>query len=273
MDIGYKENVRNDICGMKGDHLPVMTVPGTANNSVNSGTGNGNGGCRTDCLVCAKGVEYLSESVSATCHYCGVKEDTYFVCKDGHYVCNGCHSRDALAVIENVCRTTCLADPLSIAETIMEHPCIHMHGPEHHVLVPAVLVAAYQNYIGNTDKRPIIEAIKRGGKVPGGYCGLYGACGAGVGIGIAMCVVLEATPLKPEERSHANRATSRVLNSIASAGGARCCKKATRLALEEGIKYLSDMFALSWYEKADFNIRCDHTQYNKECNRDCRYRA
>jgi hypothetical protein len=263
MDIGCKENTKNDVCGRNDINVSLIPV---------SNTGIKNG-CKTDCLICGNEVDYMREPVNAICHYCGVEERTYFVCKDGHYVCNRCHTRDAIEIIENICRTTDLANPLAIAETIMEHPCIHMHGPEHHVLVPAALVAAYQNYIGERDKKPIIEAIKRGSKVPGGYCGLYGACGAGVGIGIAMCVVLEATPLKPEERAHANRATSRTLNSIASAGGARCCKKATRISLEEGMKYLSDMFNLSWYEKADFHVKCNYTQYNKECDRSCRYRS
>lgn len=262
MDTGCNENTKNDICGIKNIRIPVISVSDTDSSK-----------CRTDCLVCAKELAYLSEPVSATCYYCGVEEKTYFVCRDGHYVCNSCHSEDAIAVIENICKNTDLADPLSIAELIMEHPGIHMHGPEHHALVPGVLVAAYLNYIGNTDKRPVMEAIRRGSKIPGGYCGIYGACGAGVGIGIALCVLLEATPLTPEERAHANRATSRTLDSIADAGGARCCKKVTRISLEEGMKYLSDLFDLGWYEKADFNVKCNYTQYNRECDKNCRYRS
>jgi len=267
MDIGYKEDVKNDVCGIKDVNMSMISVSNT-NVKTDFKTN-----CKTDCLVCGAEVEYLSEPISSSCYYCGVEEGTYFVCKEEHYVCNNCHSKDAIAIIENICKTTYLANPLSIAEIIMEHPGIHMHGPEHHALVPAVLVAAYQNYIGETDKKPIMEAIKRGSNVPGGYCGLYGTCGAGVGVGIAMCVLLEATPLTPEERSHANWATSRTLNSIADAGGARCCKKATRIALEKGMKYLSDMFDLGWYEKADFHVKCNYTQYNKECDRNCRYRS
>ncbi|WP_340818119.1 DUF5714 domain-containing protein [Methanolobus sp. WCC4] len=263
MNIVYKENEKNDVCGMKGTHVPVIQVS-------NMG---GKSGCKTDCLVCGAEVDYLSEPVNATCHYCEVEEKTYFVCKEEHYVCNRCHSKDAIDVIENICKTTEIADPLTIAEIIMEHPSIHMHGPEHHALIPAVLVAAYQNYTGNTDKRPIVEAMRRGSMVPGGYCGLYGACAAGIGVGIAMCVLLEATPLTPAERAHANWATACTLKCIADAGGARCCKKSTRISLEEGMKYLSDMFDLSWYEKADFNARCEYTQYNKECDSDCRYRS
>jgi hypothetical protein len=263
MGIGYEENKKDDSCGIKDVLIPVISVSGTSNK-----TGN-----KTDCLVCGTELDYLSEPVNATCHYCGVEERTYFVCKDGHYVCNRCHCEDAIDVIENICKTTDIADPLTIAELIMKHPSIHMHGPEHHALVPAVLVAAYQNYVGNTDKKPILEALKRGSLVPGGYCGIYGACGAGVGVGIAMCILLEATPMTPEERAHANWATACTLKCIADAGGPRCCKKATRISLEEGMKYLSDMFDLGWHEKADFNIKCEYTRYNKECDETCRYRS
>ena len=28
--------------------------------------------------------------------------------------------------------------------------------------------------------------LRRGGKVPGGWCGYYGACGAAVGVGVAV---------------------------------------------------------------------------------------
>nr|WP_321498200.1 DUF5714 domain-containing protein [uncultured Methanolobus sp.] len=90
---------------------------------------------------------------------------------------------------------------------------------------------------------------------------------------IRMCVLLEATPLTPEERAHANWATACTLKCIADAGGARCCKKATRISLEEGVKYLSDMFDLNWHEKADFYIKCEYTQYNRECDESCRHRS
>lgn len=258
MDIVCNDRKGCDICDIKTSSNSDASVPGTEN--------------RTDCLVCGVEVEYLDEAISGTCYYCGVGEETYFVCRNGHYVCNRCHSKEAIAVIENICLSSEGNNPLAIAEKIMEHPAIHMHGPEHHALVPAVLVAAYKNHRGLKKETAVLEAIKRGRTVPGGYCGLYGACGAGIGVGIAVSVLLKATPLTPSERSEGNLATSRILSSIAAAGGARCCKKATRLALEDGMKYLSDRFDLEWYERADFSAECDYTQFNRECDSNCRYR-
>jgi len=223
-------------------------------------------------MLCGGRIVHSCQPSTAVCYYCGTEEETYILCKDGHYVCNTCHTQDALKIIENICLSTDLQNPVTIAEKIMEHPSVHMHGPEHHALVPATLIAAYQNYTGKKKEADIMEAIKRGSKVPGGYCGTYGACGAGIGIGIAVCILTEATPYTPAERSHANWATSGALRCIADAGGARCCKKATRISLEEGVAYLSDMFGLSWYAELDLSVKCNYMKYNKECDKSCRYR-
>ncbi|MCK8818014.1 DUF5714 domain-containing protein [Natroniella sulfidigena] len=227
---------------------------------------------KVDCLICGVEVTYLKQAREVSCYYCGVEEEAYFCCEDGHYVCNQCHAQDALAIIKNTCLVTHAKDPIDIAERLMEHPQISMHGPEHHALVPAVLVTAYQNYVGQQDKKAITEAIKRGQEVPGGYCGLYGACGGGIGAGVAVSILLEATPLTADERSHANWMTAQALEAIADAGGARCCKKATRVALEEGVSYLSDLFDLNWVQELDLDVKCNYIQYNRECDLSCDYR-
>jgi hypothetical protein len=83
---------------------------------------------------------------------------------------------------------------------------------------------------------------------------------------------LGATPLTPKERSHANLGTSRTLKAIADSGGARCCKKATRLSLKEGMEYLSELFGINWINEFNTNVQCHYTQYNEQCDKDCVYR-
>ena len=227
---------------------------------------------KNNCMLCGNRIVHSCQAITAKCHYCGVEEEAYIQCKDGHYICNSCHSQDALKVIENICLSTDMQNPVTLAEKIMKHPSVHMHGPEHHALVPAVLIAAYQNYTGKKKEADILEAIKRGSKVPGGYCGIYGACGAGIGVEIAVCILAEATPYTPAERSHANWATSGALRCIADSGGARCCKKATRISLRKGVAYLSDIFGLLWYENLDLSAKCNYTKYNKECDENCEYK-
>jgi hypothetical protein len=227
---------------------------------------------KTNCMLCGNRIIHSWQAVNAKCYYCGAEEEAYIQCKEGHYICSACHVQDSLKVIENICLNTDLQNPVTLAEKIMEHPSVHMHGPEHHALVPAALIAAYQNYTGKKKKEDILEAIKRGSKVPGGYCGIYGACGAGIGVGIAVCILMEATPYTPAERSHANWATSGALRCIADAGGARCCKKATRISLRKGVAYLSEIFGLLWYEKLNMAVKCNYTDLNKECDENCEYR-
>ncbi|RSD35575.1 MAG: radical SAM domain-containing protein [Methanohalophilus sp.] len=227
---------------------------------------------KADCLVCGAEIRYLNYSTDFKCYYCGLKEkEAHFCCMEGHYICNTCHTNDALKLIESVSIATDSDSPFIIAERLMKHPSVHMHGPEHHALVPAVLIAAYQNYMGYENESTISEAIKRGKKIPGGYCGFYGACGGGIGVGIAVSILLDATPLTPQPRSHANWATSCTLNSIADAGGARCCKKSIRVSLKEGVIYLSNLFGLSWDDELDFSVKCNYHTYNRECDKNCEY--
>jgi hypothetical protein len=56
--------------------------------------------------------------------------------------------------------------------------------------------------------------LKRSSKVPGGWCGYYGACGAAVGVGIAVSALTGATPLKGQERSLALAATAFALSHM-----------------------------------------------------------
>ncbi len=88
-----------------------------------------------------------------------------------------------------------------MAIKLMNSPKIKMHGPEHHFLVPAVLLAAYYNldaveHISPEDKAEIInKARQRAEIVPGGFCGFYGSCGAAIGTGIFINLLTKATPI------------------------------------------------------------------------------
>ncbi|MCS3924775.1 DUF5714 domain-containing protein [Methanosalsum natronophilum] len=227
---------------------------------------------RSNCMICNSEIKYENESVNAKCHYCGHEEDTRLYCKNGHYVCNECHSKDSIDIIHTYCLNTAQDNPFEIAETIMRHQRVPMHGPEHHALVAATLVTAYQNRVGIQNSENIIEAIKRGKTVPGGYCGYFGACGASVGAGIALSILTEATPLTPEQRSHSMWVTAKTLNEIADAGGARCCKKAIRLAIGEATKYISELFQLEWDNDSTGSFGCEYDILNKECDSKCLYK-
>ena len=98
-----------------------------------------------NCGVCARPLVYATESVTKTCALCGKEEKTNIYCPSGHYVCDSCHSKAAIEVLKNVLARSKSTNPAEILEQVMAHPSVPMHGPEHHVIVPAVIIAAIRN--------------------------------------------------------------------------------------------------------------------------------
>jgi len=219
---------------------------------------------RDACFFCGQPLLYLKQTQLQTCAYCGKQEANAITCPHGHYVCNQCHSLDALGVIRNTLLHSQGTVPEELAELLMQHPAIAMHGPEHHALVPAVLVAAVANQLQLEEKAVLLEeAITRGSRVPGGHCGYYGACGAGIGAGIALSVLAGATPLKKEEWSWANRATAMALERMADVGGPRCCKRCTMLAIEAGREALARFLQIELPVAKEW--KCHYYQRNSQC--------
>lgn len=94
---------------------------------------------------------------------------------------------------------------------MMAMPFCHMHGPEHHVMVGAALLTAYSNAGGDIVLADALaELMKRGKQVPGGACGFWGACGAGLSSGMFVSIITHSTPLtiRPFALSHTMTAAS-----------------------------------------------------------------
>jgi hypothetical protein len=199
------------------------------------------------------------------CIYCGDSYETNVSCEDGHYVCDVCHSSGANDIIEQFCIKTDSKDPLAMALTLMKHPRVKMHGPEHHFLVPAVLIAAYYNAKGEPGEKEdrIAKARTRAECVLGGFCGTHGNCGAAVGAGIFISVITQSTPLSEEEWKLSNQITAKSLTRIAELGGPRCCKRNSFIAILEAVQFLSENFGLDLDMKED--IICEFYHLNREC--------
>ena len=223
---------------------------------------------KNGCIICGKNLAYKDESEMLTCFYCGKQFAANVTCEDGHYVCDSCHASSANDLIETLCISTQLKSPLELAESIMSHPEVKMHGPEHHFLVPAVLLAAYYNITGQQDNKELAikEARKRASKVPGGFCGTHGNCGAAVGAGIFISIIKGSTPLAGKEWQESNLMTARCLFTIGENGGPRCCKRNSFLAIEAVMSSFPDVF------QKDKNVKCRFYKFNRECKgRECPY--
>jgi hypothetical protein len=219
---------------------------------------------RSGCLVCGEALEYLSASAPMTCALCGGGRDSAARCVAGHFVCDACHAAPAKDVIERACAVTDERDPVALAERLMHHPALKLHGPEHHFLVPAVLLAAHWNARGEPGRRAeaVREARRRSEPVAGGFCGLQGACGAGIGTGIFVALATGSTPLAAHPRGLANRMTARALDVVSRSGGARCCKRDSFLSILAAARFSREHLGVDLPARAP---TCTWSEANREC--------
>jgi hypothetical protein len=91
-----------------------------------------------------------------------------------------------------------------------------------------------------------------------------GACGAAVGVGIAMSVLLGATPYEGKKRQTVQRATQKVLGDIAAYEAPRCCQRDSWLALGGASRLLEEMGKTLPVSR----IACEQYPENKECIRE-----
>ncbi|MFW9829072.1 MAG: DUF5714 domain-containing protein [Candidatus Thorarchaeota archaeon] len=225
------------------------------------------------CEICHKRLIYATKQEDykeLKCEFCGFIFNSNIYCEDGHYICDGCHSKGPIEIIERICDETTIKDPFELADLIMKHPRFKIYGPEHHVLTPAVILTALKN---KGIKKPngreinlfdIKEGIRRASKIPGGWCGFYGSCGAGIGAGIAISVFTEATPSTDGPRTLANQITSRSLNRIAD-NLEHCCKRSVQLSILETLDFLREKFDIN----LDYMFKkCSFSSVNDKCERE-----
>ncbi len=217
---------------------------------------------KEECLICKAPLEYLEVGAEMECAVCHKKEESKTRCVNGHYVCDGCHTRGIDAII-GVCLSEGSRDPFIILSKLMSLPFCHMHGPEHHIMVGASLLTAYKNAGGEIDlEKSLTEMQSRGRKVPGGTCGFWGACGAGISTGMFISIVTGSTPLAGKEWGLSNQMTSRALGAIGTIGGPRCCKRDSFIAITEAAAFARENLGVKMELSA---ITCSYSHKNNQC--------
>lgn len=195
---------------------------------------------KDECLICKAPLEYLVHDEKMECAICHKTELSKTRCVNGHYVCSECHTQ-GMDSIFGLCLEETSCDPIAILEKMMSMPFCHMHGPEHHVMVGAALLTAYKNAGGAIDlQKALHEMYRRGKAVPGGACGFWGACGAGVSAGQFMAIATDSTPLAAEPWGLSNQMTAKALDSIGKNGGPRCCKRDSYLSILTTIDFVAE---------------------------------
>ena len=217
---------------------------------------------KDECLICKAPLEYLEADEIMECALCRKKEPSKTRCVNGHYICNECHTK-GMDVIIGLCLNETSSDPIEIIEKMMCQPFCHMHGPEHHVMVGSALLTAYKNAGGDIDLRQTLtEMMNRGKSVPGGACGFWGACGAGISTGMFVSIISKSTPLTVEPFGLSNLMTAKALEQIGTVGGPRCCKRDSYLSILAAVDFVKEHFAV---EMKRPDVVCAHSAQNNQC--------
>ncbi len=217
---------------------------------------------KEDCLICHAPLEYLEAAEPMECAVCRRKVKSRTRCVNGHFVCDSCHAA-GLDVVIGLCLAETSRDPIAIVRKLMDLPFCHMHGPEHHIMVGAALLTAYRNAGGKIDLgAALLEMQDRGRQVPGGSCGFWGACGAGISAGMFVSIISKSTPLTVESWGLSNLMTSKALGEIGKVGGPRCCKRDSYLAILSAIDFVKEHFGV---EMERSEVVCVHSAKNNQC--------
>ena len=217
---------------------------------------------KEECLICKAPLVYFEQDEMMECAICRKREPSKTRCVNGHYVCSDCHTQGMDSIFA-LCMAESSRNPLEILEKMMAMPFCHMHGPEHHVMVGAALLTAYHNAGGELDLEIALkEVYSRGKAVPGGACGFWGACGAGISAGQFMSIATGSTPLAVASWGLSNRMTAKALESIGKVGGPRCCKRDSYLAVLAAVEMAAEQLHVQMEKTTPV---CSRSSQNNQC--------
>jgi hypothetical protein len=154
-------------------------------------------------------------------------------------------------------------DMNTLFSLIRSHPSVPLHGPEHHAMVPAVILTAFINSGGLLPRQIILTAIERGMQIAGGSCAFSGVCGAAAGVGIAFSLILDANPYKGKQRMQVQSAVTQVMQHLSKINAARCCRRDCFLALQCAAEISEEYLAVKLFARN--KEQCRQQGDNKEC--------
>lgn len=100
-------------------------------------------------------------------------------------------------------------------------------------------------------------------KIPGGFCGYAGTCGACVGAGVATALFVGSTPTKGPERTISHKATTDALY-LSQDGLRRCCKRSTYFGLTAAMNLLRKEYDIDLGEIPEHKS-CKFSTKSRDC--------
>lgn len=130
-------------------------------------------------------------------------------------------------------------------------------------MVGAALLTAYHNAGGDIAlSSALMEMLRRGKSVPGGACGFWGACGAGISTGMFVSIISGSTPLTDEPFALSHKMTAAALGRIGEIGGPRCCKRDSFLSILTAIDFVKEHFGVAMQKP---EVVCRYAAQNNQC--------
>ena len=210
-------------------------------------------------MVCGSALSYAERAEELSCVYCGRAEHGHIICPGGHYICEVCHNRDAMAVIGDVVYRAESINAMDIAGLAMSAPGLPMLGCHHAYIAGGSLMAAIRNEgsRGATDA-DISEVFKRTEKqAHGGYCGLTGVCGIAPALGACFAVLTGSRCGTDEAQRITMEAVTRVTRAITDLTGPSCCKAYVWASLEAALECLRESLGIELPVRT--GIVCEHS--------------
>ena len=217
------------------------------------------------CQFCATPLRQLPNAVGARCMVCGERGKTRTWCTAGHFVCDDCRGTELMGLLEAMLGEERSVDPVETFLRMRSRPDFGMNGPHHHALVAAAFLVAYHDLHGEPAWADVLDALQSAAtELPGGTCGYWGACSAGLAVGMAYCAILGSDPTSGLPRSIAHRAVSAILDRIAQDTGPRCCRRDCLLALQVGCELSTELLPRA--VPTSHGAKCEQAADNPECS-------
>jgi hypothetical protein len=125
------------------------------------------------------------------------------------------------------------------------------------------LLTAYKNAGGDIDlSGSLSEMMSRGRSVPGGACGFWGACGAGISSGMFVSIISKSTPLAGQPFALSHKMTAKSLERIGEIGGPRCCKRDSFLSILAAVDFVKEQFGVEMEKR---EVVCGYSAQNNQC--------
>ncbi len=198
-------------------------------------------------MVCGAPLQYLTQSIAAGCHYCGIEGQWYISCPNGHVVCDACHNRETIQQLEAIIVKSTAINPLAIAEECMDLATLPMLGCQHAYIAGGALMAALKNSgnfkLTDDDIREVLRRTEK--QAHGGYCGLTGTCGIAPALGACIAILTGSKCGLDKEQRLTMELVSRVVRRITELTGPSCCKAYVRGSLAVAVDFIKENFTFS----------------------------